>query len=86
MLELEPQDRRDGPRAVAIIDRLAEPISYQNDFIGVLHEANELDDGGRRSHVRPKLKAELRSFARTWFRNLRAQGFLECGVRRRILA
>ena len=27
-------------------------------------------------HVRPRLKAELKSFARMWFRNLCAQGFL----------
>jgi hypothetical protein len=86
MLELDARSGGTVLVPVAIIDPIAEPVSYQNDFVGVLQEVYEVDDAGRRTHVRPKLKTALRSFARTWFRNLRAQGFLGRGVKREILA
>jgi hypothetical protein len=64
----------------------AEPISYRNDFVGLLQEVYDLDDDGRRTAIRPRLKAELKSFACMWFRNLRAQGFLTCKARREVFA
>lgn len=54
----------------------AEPLSFQNDYMGVFHEVYRYDDAGRKTHVNPRLKAELTSFARTWFHNLKDQGFL----------
>jgi hypothetical protein len=86
MLELDAKSGDTVLVPVAIIDPIAEPISYQNDFVGVVQEVYDYDDAGRRIRIRPKLKTELRSFARTWFRNLRAQGFLGRGVKREILA
>lgn len=64
----------------------AEPVSFRNDFLGVLQEVYDWDDRGQRTHVRPGLKRELKSFARTWFRNLKAQGFLDAGVKREVLS
>lgn len=53
----------------------AEPISFRNDYLGAFSEVYLYDDDGRRTHVRPGEKADLKRFARFWFRNLRAQGF-----------
>jgi len=53
----------------------AEPLSFQNDYMGLLQEVYRYDDSGKKTHVNTRLKAELKSFARTWFRNMREQGF-----------
>ena len=52
----------------------AEPLSFQNDYLGVLQEVYRYDEAGKKTHVNTRLKAELKSFARLWFRNLRDQG------------
>lgn len=54
----------------------AEPISFRNDYMGLFQEVYRYDDNGKRTHVNARLKADLKSFARTWFRNIREQGFL----------
>ena len=54
----------------------AEPLSFQNDYLGVLQEVYRYDAAGQKTHVNTRLKAELKSFARMWFQNLRDQGFL----------
>ena len=54
----------------------AEPLSFRNDYMGLLQEVYRYDDDGRKTHVNPRLKAELTSFARIWFHNLKDQGFL----------
>jgi hypothetical protein len=64
---------------------LAEPISFRNDFVGLVQEACDYDDRGRRTGVDPKLRLELDRFATLWFRNLRAQGFLGPDARREVL-
>lgn len=53
----------------------AEPLSFQNDYMGLLQEVYRYDESGKKTHVNTRLKAELKAFARTWFRNLREQGF-----------
>mgnify|MGYP001579011519 FL=1 len=53
----------------------AEPLSFQNDYMGLLQEVYRCDESGKKTHVNTRLKAELKSFARTWFRNIREQGF-----------
>ena len=53
----------------------AEPLSFQNDYMGVFQEVYRYDEAGKKTHVNARLKAELQSFARMWFRNLRDQGF-----------
>ena len=53
----------------------AEPLSFQNDYIDLLQEVYRYDEAGQKTHVNTRLKAELKSFARMWFRNLRDQGF-----------
>ncbi len=55
--------------------RAAEPLSFRNDFTGTVQDVYRYSPQGRRTHVVPSLKKELRSFARMWFRNLREQGF-----------
>ena len=54
----------------------AEPLSFQNDYMGLFQEVYRYDDIGKKTHVKTRLKAELKSFARTWFTNLKDQGFL----------
>ena len=56
--------------------QLAEPISFRNDYAGIHQEVYRYNDEGKATHVDARLKAELKSFARMWFRNLNAQGFL----------
>ena len=53
----------------------AEPLSFRNDYMGLFQEVYRYDDAGKKTHVNTRLKAELKSFARTWFSNLREQGF-----------
>ena len=54
----------------------AEPLSFQNDYMGFVQEVYRYNDTGKKTHVNTRLKAELKSFARTWFTNLKDQGFL----------
>lgn len=54
----------------------AEPLSFRNDYMGLLQEVYRYDDDGKKTAVNPKLKQELKSFAKTWFQNLKEQGFL----------
>ena len=54
----------------------AEPLSFQNDYMGLFQEVYCYDESGKKTHVKARLKAELKSFARTWFTNLKNQGFL----------
>ncbi len=63
----------------------AEPLSFQNDYMGVFQEVYRYDESGKKTHVKTRLKAELKSFARTWFKNLKDQGFLgETAIRERL--
>ena len=63
----------------------AEPLSFQNDYVGVFQEVYRYDESGKKTHVKTRLKAELKSFARTWFTNLKDQGFLgETAIRERL--
>ncbi len=64
----------------------AEPISFRNDFMGMMQEVYQYDDSGKRTHVHPRLKADLKSFARMWFRNLRQQGFFDKDAKRERLS
>ena len=54
----------------------AEPLSFSNDYMGLMQEVYRYDDDGKKTAVNPKLKQDLKSFARTWFQNLKDQGFL----------
>jgi len=56
---------------------MAEPLSFRNDYMGLLQEVYRCDDSGKKTHVNTPLKQELTSFARTWFTNLRDQGFFD---------
>ena len=63
----------------------AEPLSFRNDYMGLLQEVYRYDDHGKKTHVNAKLKQELTSFVRTWFTNLKNQGFLgETATRERL--
>ena len=64
---------------------MAEPLSFRNDYMGLMQEVYRYDDSGKKTHVNTKLKQELTSFARTWFINLKDQGFLsDTAVRERL--
>jgi hypothetical protein len=63
----------------------AEPLSFQNDYMGVLQEIYRYDESGKNTHVNARLKQELKSFAKTWFKNLKDQGFLgDSAIRERL--
>ena len=63
----------------------AEPLSFQNDYMGLFQEVYRYNDTGKKTHVSTRLKAELKSFARTWFTNLKHQGFLgDTAIRERL--
>ena len=64
----------------------AEPLWFQNDYMGVFQEVYRYDESGKKTHVKTRLKAELKSFARTWFSNLKDQGFLSPEAKREILS
>ena len=64
---------------------MADPLSFRNDYMGLMQEVYRYDDSGKKTHVNTKLKQELTSFARTWFINLKDQGFLsDTAVRERL--
>ncbi|MGE0269588.1 MAG: hypothetical protein AB7S78_14150 [Candidatus Omnitrophota bacterium] len=65
---------------------VAEPISFQNDYMGIYQEVYSYNGEGTRTHVNPCLKRELKSFSITWFRNLKHQGFLDKNAKRERLA
>jgi hypothetical protein len=63
----------------------AEPLSFQNDYMGLFQEVYRYGADGKKTHVNVRLKQELASFARTWFHNLKDQGFLgETATRERL--
>ncbi len=64
---------------------MAEPLSFRNDYMGLMQEVYRYDEDGKKTHVNVRLKQELKSFARTWFTNLKDQGFLgETAIRERL--
>lgn len=71
-------DLPDGPAA--------EPVSFRNDYMAICQEVYNYDEDGKRTHIRPKLKAELKRFSLTWFTNLRQQGFFGPEAQRETLA
>lgn len=62
--------------------KLAEPISFRNDYVGIHQEVYRYNDQGKATDVDARLKAELKSFGRMWFRNLKHQGFLSAQATR----
>ena len=64
---------------------MAEPLSFRNDYMGLMQEVYRYDDDGKKTHVNARVNQELTSFARTWFQNLKDQGFLgETAIRERL--
>jgi len=64
----------------------AEPVSFQNDYLGLSQEVYRYDEAGRRTHVVPSLKQDLKEFARSWFANLKDQGFFATTAVREVLS
>ena len=64
----------------------AEPVSYRNDYLGIVQDVYRYDEVGRRTHVVPSLKQELKEFARAWFATLLDQGFFTPTAVREILS
>lgn len=64
----------------------AEPVSFRNDYLGIVQEVYRYDETGRRTHVVPSLKQELKEFARAWLATLRDQGFFAPTAVREILS
>lgn len=66
--------------------QMAEPISFRNDYMGINQEVYRYNEAGTATHVNTRLKAELKSFAKVWFRNLQDQGFFSSQAIRHRLA
>ena len=64
----------------------AEPVSFRNDYLGIVQDVYRYDETGRRTHVVPSLKQELKEFAESWFSNLKDQGFFASTAVRDILS
>ncbi len=64
----------------------AEPVSFRNDYLGIVQEVYRYDETGRRTHVAPSLKQDLKEFARVWLATLRDQGFFASTAVREILS
>ncbi len=64
----------------------AEPVSFRNDYLGIVQEVYRYDETGRPTHVLPSLKQELTEFAESWFANLKDQGFFASTAVREILS
>ena len=71
----------------AIGDKLwAEPVYFRNDYAGLEQFVYRSDSESGKTYIRTDLKRELKSFARLWFRNIRAQGFLDRDAVREVLS
>lgn len=66
-------------------ETFAEPVSFRNDYMALCQEVYKYDEDGKRTHVIPRLKRELKEFTRTWFENLREQGFFGPDAKRECL-
>lgn len=64
----------------------AEPISFRNDYLGIVQDVYRYDEAGRRTHVLPALKQDLQEFAQAWVATLRDQGFFAPTAVREILS
>ena len=64
----------------------AEPVSFRNDYLGIIQDVYRYDKMGRRTHVVPALKQDLKEFARAWLATLRDQGFFAPTAVREILS
>jgi len=64
----------------------AEPVSFRNDYLGIVQEVYRYDETGRRTYVVPSLKQELKEFAESWFANLKDHGFFGSTAVREILS
>lgn len=64
----------------------AEPVSFRNDYLGIVQHVYGYDEAGRRTHVVPVLKQDLKEFARVWLATLREQGFFAPTAVREILS
>jgi len=65
---------------------IAEPVSFRNDYMGIVQDVYRYDEAGRRTHVLSSLKQELTEFAESWFANLKDQGFFASTAVRDILS
>lgn len=63
-----------------------EPVSYRNDYLGIVQEVYRYDEAGRRTHVFPARKQDVKEFARDWFGTLREQDFFAPTAVREILS
>ncbi|MDF0653164.1 MAG: hypothetical protein P0121_17055 [Nitrospira sp.] len=64
----------------------AEPVSFRNDYLGIVQDVYRYDEAGRRTHVLPTLKQDLTEFSESWFANLKDQGFFAPTAVREILS
>lgn len=54
---------------------IAEPLSWRNDYAGIETQVYIYDEFGEKTHIKPKARASIVSFCRTWFWNMSLQGF-----------
>ncbi|MGE0642370.1 MAG: hypothetical protein AB7P24_01740 [Nitrospira sp.] len=64
----------------------AEPVSFRNDYLGIVQDVYRYDEAGRLTHILPTLKQDLAKFAESWFANLKDQGFSASTAVREILS
>ncbi len=65
---------------------VAEPVSFRNDYLGIVQDVYRYDETGKRTHVLLALKQDLTKFAESWLANLKDQGFFASTAVREILS
>lgn len=55
---------------------VGEPVSFRNDYLGIVQHVYRYDEAGRRTHVVLSLKQELKEFARAWLAILRRNALI----------
>lgn len=68
---------RDPDLVVAVHFALCrvEPVSYQNDYLGIYQEVWDRDDAGRLSSYRPHLRTDLDAFLWSWLDQIAGAGY-----------
>ncbi len=64
---------------------IASPNYFRNDYVAIEQFVFDYDESGQKRCARVKLHQDLQSFAKTWFQNLKDQGFFSANVDRTIL-
>lgn len=76
---------RDPEMCFEVSDDIWGPTYFRNDYMGIEQEAVFTGEDGQ-TYLRPRLISDLKSFYRTWSKNLKEQGFIEAYQAQKVTA